>query len=198
MLKQYWIHISYTRVLVFRRWQMKTSQNLQLTRSLTPRKLDNTIDRGGIDTTTSSQAPSYASESETMNLSLTDSLTGVKCRATSVAKNDSSYKLNTLGPFCLWQCFSTFLNFSQRMLGSSLMMDWLPLSSGWKLTQLKRSKFSAMGHPAMDLARIESDGGLPLFTTPDCSLNSGWKLTTRMYLAQIRFDDGLLLTSAGL
>ena len=27
---------------------MKTSQNLQLTKSLTPRKLDITIDRGGI------------------------------------------------------------------------------------------------------------------------------------------------------
>ena len=36
---------------------------------------------------TSSQAPSYVSESETMNRSLTHLLTGVKCRATSVAKN---------------------------------------------------------------------------------------------------------------
>ena len=38
------------------------------------------------NTKTSSQAPSYASESETMNDRPTDLLTGVKCRATSVAK----------------------------------------------------------------------------------------------------------------
>ena len=36
---------------------------------------------------TRSQAPSYASESETTTDRLTHSLTGVKCRATSVAKN---------------------------------------------------------------------------------------------------------------
>ena len=45
----------------------------------------------------SSQAPSYASESETMNLSLTDSLTGVKCRATSVAKKRQEEKMTIEG-----------------------------------------------------------------------------------------------------
>ena len=41
---------------------------------------------GSIWAPTSSQAPSYASESETTTYRLTYSLTGVKCRATSVAK----------------------------------------------------------------------------------------------------------------
>ena len=54
---------------------------------------------------TSSQAPSYASP----KLWLTDLLTGVKCRATSVAKNDASHSLYKLSPLCLWQCTAVFL-----------------------------------------------------------------------------------------
>ena len=59
---------------------------------------------------TSSQAPSYASrlQSETMTHSLTYSLTGVKCRATSVAKNVYfgtqwlSSQLSNFSPVCFF------------------------------------------------------------------------------------------------
>ena len=48
--------------------------------------------------TTSSQAPSYASPKLSLTHSLARSLTGVKCRATSVAKNSSRCKCCVLPP----------------------------------------------------------------------------------------------------
>ena len=52
---------------------------------------------------TSSQAPSYASPKLWLTYSLTRSLTGVRCRATSVAKKDISIplKLKKLSKYCL-------------------------------------------------------------------------------------------------